>query len=55
VVWLTVFSSVLGRFAPGFKEMGDAFGDMWRYASKNKEKSGCESQFVFFQEFHDLR
>jgi hypothetical protein len=28
--------------APSFKEMGDAFGDMWRYANENREKFGCQ-------------
>lgn len=30
-----------GRFAPGFKELGDYFGEMWQEAIRNRDKWGC--------------
>lgn len=32
----------MGLFAPGFKNVGDYFQNMWKDAEANREKCGCE-------------
>ncbi len=43
--------SPLGRFAPGFIELGNFFGNLWREASKNREKWGCRRTIPFLPLF----
>ena len=35
--------SPLGLFAPGFKQVADYFGNMWKEASSDRERWGCKS------------
>ena len=34
--------SPLGLFAPGFKQVADYFGGMWKEASSDRERWGCK-------------
>lgn len=34
-----------GSFAPGFKELGAYFGEMWQEAIRNRDKWGCQYTF----------
>ena len=34
--------SPMGLFAPGFKDLGNYFQNMWNDAEANREKWGCE-------------
>lgn len=36
-----MIGSPMGLFAPGFKNVGDYFGNMWKDAEANVEKWGC--------------
>ena len=37
----------MGLFAPGFKDVGGFFQNMWKDAEEDGEKWGCEYQEVY--------